>query len=199
MGLVDNFDSYTDGDLNGQGSWSGSTDFDIQGSVVQAGAKAVAHTAAASGNILKSFTGAASGTQSIYGRVASTAISGLWMVRLYEGAAARIFIQTDGAGNLSYNDGGGLVTIGAITADTWFKLDIEWQASDDTARYRLDNGTWTAFDTIVFPITTEIDTLRLFKDVADATAIYFDTAAEVGGDVVVTPQNQPTLLMLGVG
>ena len=39
--LEDNFDSYTDGDLNGQGGWSGSSAYDVQGITVQAGAKAV--------------------------------------------------------------------------------------------------------------------------------------------------------------
>ena len=39
--FVDNFNSYNDGDLNGQGDWSGSTEFQIQGVVVEEGDKAV--------------------------------------------------------------------------------------------------------------------------------------------------------------
>ena len=35
----DNFNSYNDGNLNGQGGWSGHTGFQVQGTVVKEGAK----------------------------------------------------------------------------------------------------------------------------------------------------------------
>ena len=41
LSLVDNFDSYSDGDLNGQGSWSGSTAFDVQTTIKHSGTKAI--------------------------------------------------------------------------------------------------------------------------------------------------------------
>ena len=54
MSLVDNFDSYTDGNLAGQGSWTdpegySSGDFDVQGTTVQGGTKAVAAVITGSG------------------------------------------------------------------------------------------------------------------------------------------------------
>ena len=39
--LDDDFDSYSDGDLNGQGNWLGDTDFDVQGVIKYSGTKAV--------------------------------------------------------------------------------------------------------------------------------------------------------------
>src|SRR3990167_5066927 len=39
--VTDNFDGYSDGDLTCNGNWSGSTQYDVQGTVVQAGSKAV--------------------------------------------------------------------------------------------------------------------------------------------------------------
>lgn len=68
MALVDSFDSYTGGDLNGQGSWSGDASFDVQSSVVQAGANAVSHATTGGVTATKTFTAEATGNQIFYVR-----------------------------------------------------------------------------------------------------------------------------------
>lgn len=194
--LTENFDSYTDGDLNGQGSWSGGTDFDIQGTTTQGGAKAVLHTAAASGSVSKSFTGASTGVQSLYGRVADTS-DGTWSVRIGEAGAAKHYVKTNG-GNVTYFDGATYATLGAISVDTWFQIDIQWDAATDQARYRLNGGSWSAYASGVATYTT-LDTFILVKDNTSTGDAFWDTFTDGGAVQITTPRQRHTLLTLGVG
>lgn len=174
--LTDNFDSYTDGDLNGQGSWSGSVEFDVQGTVVQAGAKAVAYLASSSNSISKDFTASTTGVQSIWGRVSDVTIDGRWSFRMASGASAIFYIKTN-AGNVVYFDGATYTTLGAVSNNTWFQVECQFDASTDKARYRLNGGTWTAYasGTAVF---TTLDRLYLVCDTATAGSSYWDTCAD---------------------
>lgn len=146
-GIVDDFESYTTGDLNGQGSWSGGTGFDVQSSVTNSGSNAVSHTTASSEVISKAFTDATSGTQIVYGRCSDVTSNERWSVRLRDNGSDRIYVKTNG-GNLEYFDGTSYNSIGSISADTWFKLQIDW-LSDSTARYTLNDGTPTSYDTFI--------------------------------------------------
>lgn len=47
--LFESFDDYTNGDLNGQGDWTGSTNWDVQNSVVKEGTKAIQQAGGTSG------------------------------------------------------------------------------------------------------------------------------------------------------
>ena len=172
--MVDSLDSYSDGDWAGNGTWTGSATWDIQGTVVQGGTKAAVHSGATGTEIDGTFTLAASDTQCLYGRTANNSISDLWTFDLAEGAQPVIRTRISG-GQLQYFDGATYNNLGAISNDTWFKLEIQWQASDDTARYQLDDGGYTAYDTIWSAITTGVDTLSPSKDANNAAAVYFDT------------------------
>lgn len=174
--LTDNFDSYTDGDLNGQGSWSGGTDFDIQGTTTQGGAKAVLNTAAASSSISKNFTGSATGVQSLYGRTADVTSDAVWSIRMGESGSAKHYIKTNG-GQVQYFNGAAYANLGAVSADTWFKLDIQWDASTDQARYRLNDGTWTSYYSGVATYT-QISTVILVKDSADTDDAFWDSFSD---------------------
>lgn len=52
--FYDGFESYSNGDLNGQGSWSGATDFQVQSTTVAVGSKAVHHPGTVANGISKS-------------------------------------------------------------------------------------------------------------------------------------------------
>jgi hypothetical protein len=191
--VTETFDACSDGDTNGYNSWSGSVNFDCQGTVTQSGAKAVVHQTAASGVIAKSFGSTdATGTQQIYGRVAGTTDE-LWMVRLREAGSSTIIVKTNG-GNLQYFDGGSYVTIGAVSLNTWFQLDVEWDAASDTARYRLDGGSWTSFVSFNGTITTGIDDVALVKGAANATAAYWDTLSPAGAVAAAADVKVPDLI-----
>ena len=94
MSVVDNFESYSNGDLTGQGGWSGSTEYDVQTSIVQAGSKAV-HSGGTNSKIEQTFTLEATGAQILRGRVTST-LSDKWALRIKEGSSNRIAIKTNG-------------------------------------------------------------------------------------------------------
>jgi len=141
----DDFNSYSDGDLNGQGSWGGDTAFDVQGDVVKEGAKAVS----GSGNvvtILKSGTGRGTGRITIYLRSSVTTDEVFFsLVNIGETAAlAGANLLSDGriVGWL----GGAEVYVELLASynvDQWYCVEIEWRASDKYVRFRLDGGNWT--------------------------------------------------------
>ena len=144
--LEDNFDLYNDGDLNGQGSWSGNAAFDVQGVTVQAGAKAVKATAAGV-YIEKTFTADPDGNQVFY--IRSNATDELSHTRLYAGAVhvLSLVMFADATIALGHGDGGGGDTNTTIldpySANQWYKIEIEWRTSDNKVRARVDDGTWT--------------------------------------------------------
>jgi len=172
--VVDDFDSYTDGDLTGQGSWSGDVTFDVEGTVFQAGTKAV-KSATTNDEIVKTFTLAATGMQTVWGRI-STTNADAWALRMKEGASERIAVRTN-AGNLEYYNGASYVVIGAITVDTWFQVDIDWDFSQQKARYRLNAGTWTAFANLLSNMTAGISGMALQHNNGAGDA-YYDSLAD---------------------
>lgn len=141
----DNFNSYTDGDLNGQGGWvyediSAKTWY-VEGTTVYEGTKA---TAESSGyNYLKDGTLTNDGRITVYLRWSSVATGGPYFT-LYEGTAGRIAtaLSQTGAGKFDYYSAG-WKNIGDVSADTWYCLEIEWRSSDHKVRYKLDGGAWT--------------------------------------------------------
>jgi hypothetical protein len=151
----DNFNSYNDGNLEGQGGW---THYDVytdhsqvQGIVVKEGAKAIKNSYAGdqvlvhSGNALKDgritfyfrtinhsgwYSGRDFQFRCTYGAWgAPTIIVGVYQdgyIKLYNGATGQfVNIQT-------YND------------DQWYCVEIEWRSSPDYKyRVRINGGTWT--------------------------------------------------------
>lgn len=192
MPITDNFDSYIDGDLNGQGSWSGNADFDVQGVTVQAGAKAIVNSAS-NKSILKSSTLASNGAQVIWGRVTTTG-DDIWAIRLSEGGTDRIGVKTNG-GNLQYFDGSTYNTIGTVSINTWFKLDVQWDFSTQMARYQLNDGGYTAYDTVLSNMSAGIDGVKLQNNGAAVTA-YWDTLA-VGQQTIVMDAVQGSYTLTG--
>lgn len=188
--LTENFDGYNDGDLNGQGNWAGSTDFDIQGTVVKEGAKAVTLSGGNSRSIVKTGTSTADGTLSFWHRQdvdparAVDIDSGL-IIQDSDGTNIYIVrfrrLSDNSAREIAYNDGD-YQTIGAFTDSVWYKVEIEWRSSDNKARYRIDEGNWTAwFDgaSSGTPAKVALYTGSSGPQVADAA--YWDEIGETSG------------------
>jgi hypothetical protein len=143
--LTDDFNSYTDGDLNGQGSWIGDVNFDIQGTTVKEGAKAVVIGTGADTVIKKTGTTLGDGRITFY--VYPTTANDEFMVGLYEGASWAYwytFATEMGDDTISFYASGDHHQIsGNYTENAWNECEIEWRGSDHTARARINRGTWT--------------------------------------------------------
>jgi len=177
--LVDNFDSYNNGDLNGQGSWSGDAEWDVQGTVVQAGAKAI-QCATHAKVIAKSFTAEGDGNQVFYGR--SSAINAgatNHQFRIQEGDTilAYILFNETGGGTMYLQDGDGSVSLGSWSAGSWVKVEVEWRTSDNTVRARINDGTWTAYRN-TYAAFTNVDKISLSNADGTGSTFYVDSFSD---------------------
>lgn len=167
--LEDSFNSYNDGDLHGQGSWSGAVSWDVQGTTVYEGAKAVecADRTANDKLVIKAGNKVTDGRIAIYLRVSAN--SGEGVINLCEdtgllGGGSRIrfsLAPRDKSGNIRYRNATVWVNIAPYSLNTWHLVECEWRSSDKKARYRVDSGTWTNWDTIQANWTNDIDMVEL--------------------------------------
>jgi len=147
MAVTDNFDSYNNGDLNGQGDWSGDVEFDVQTTIKQAGTKAVkiANLGANYKEIYKTFTGEGDGNQVFYIRFASGSdrYAMFHVGEVATGNKARIQIHDYNSGEFRLYASTNEQILSGLTTDQWYKCEIEWRTSDDSVRARVNDGTWT--------------------------------------------------------
>lgn len=147
--FTDDFNAYSAGDLNGQGSWAGSVQFDVQATVVKEGAKAVIGNAGGDYIISKSGTARTDGKKTFYFRTSNHAGFGsgqYFQIRLDCSTEASAFLAIN-----CHQDGyikrwvdTGLVDIQTYVDDHWYCIEIEWRSSPDYKyRVRVDGGAWT--------------------------------------------------------
>ncbi len=142
--LTEDFNSYNDGDLNGQGGWTAASQFDIQGDDVYEGAKAVKATLASGNNVNASKTGTetADGSASIYVKVSNVSYN--YLLFFLRTSTTDVYGIRFYLTNIQYKTGGSYVTFkSGAAADIWYNLQVEWRNSDYKARYRVDDGEWT--------------------------------------------------------
>lgn len=162
--FVENFDSYTAGDLTGQGGWSGSTGWDVVTSQFVSSPNAAAGSGATTTDIDKTFTGVGTGNQVFYMRSDTLAVGVTnHAVRFSEGTTFLfgIFLNEGGGspGDIVLN-GSAAVTVATWVIDTWYKIEVEWKTSDNTVRARVNDGTWTAFQSTAATFTN-VDTVKM--------------------------------------
>jgi hypothetical protein len=173
--FTDNFDSYNNGDLNGQGSWSGDTDFDVQESIKNSGTKGISCSVTGKA-IAKTGTLTADGEAFAYFR--TNADSGSWF-DLWEGANqityAR-FNHASGRGKLQASLAGSYEDVpGSITNDAFNKVTVQWRSSDKKVRWSLNDGTFTDWKTTFANFSSGLDKIRLVTaDVSVGGCCYFD-------------------------
>lgn len=150
-GGVDNFNSYSDGDLNGQSggsgwaaAWSGSTAFDVQGSVVYEGAKAIIIDNAAGGNMSRQLTSAVtSGT--VYVATRCTEYAGDAAIDFLVGSNIAVRVGFRDSGIVRSTNGAGNDTIIASFSTSIFYLFELTFNGDNTYNIRSHDGTtWSA-------------------------------------------------------
>jgi len=165
MALTENFNSYTDGDLNGQGSWVGNANFDIQGVVIQEGAKAVENLANANVSGLKSFTPTTQDGQQFYAKPETGSTGMITQINNAVGTVISINHSTEADG-------------------AWHKYNVEWDGTrvrdaGGTGKYRIkiDDGSWTVWTDGAISFTT-LDRINLKKG-AELLYAYWDNFTEV--------------------
>lgn len=146
--LTDNFNSYTDGNLSGQGPWSqgyGNDTFTVQTSGAKEG-KCV-YINADSENILAAACSAqATGRQTYYVKLSQTNISNgiyTWDAAYPNYNYYWMNNSWNSSGNVQFNNGSSMTTYQAYSANTWYCVEFEWRSSDNKFRYRIDGATYT--------------------------------------------------------
>lgn len=146
MAFHEDFNSYSDGDLNGQnggtgwsGAWSGSGNYDVQGSVVFEGAKAVINSANANADIERhATTGIGSGAVYIGIRPGNTS-AGAIAVKLQNASSytRRIGIVFNSSGNIVLEGTSNVTLVSGYAANTFylFRITFDTGTNQATAAY----------------------------------------------------------------
>ncbi|MFC1629632.1 putative metal-binding motif-containing protein [Patescibacteria group bacterium] len=158
--VIDNFNTYTDGTIVGQGSWEsyrGGENFMAQGTTTFEGAKAlynntegVVSVATRKGNPLSD------GRQVFYVKTENRHnwitddSDSVVQIRVTKGSWGANFcaVVFEKDGNVSYapSEYGPRQSFATYNDNEWTKVEIEWRSSDSKARYRANDGAWTIWD-----------------------------------------------------
>jgi len=159
---IDNFDSYSDGDLHAEnggsgwaGAWSGSTYFDVQGSVTRSGAKAVEMVSDATEPSIFRQLSAAADAGDIYFSFRRSGADDQFGLAFRSGGTA----SGDAAFEVKWENDGDLVLIGTTTVNiatgagtgTWYDIHVNI-VSTTTCRARAKTasaGAWGAYSSTV--------------------------------------------------
>ena len=191
------FNSLTTGDLNGQDSWSGDTEFDVQESVTYEGAKAIQVTdpgGQANGNIVRTISGVSSGVVYFAMRVSGQpgTYSG-WSVYFQDVTNSKsVGIEwLRSAIGIAFNvtGTGRTYIIPSAPTGTWIVFAIEFDASENQARVKWKNGDddwtdWSSWKAVSTPFS-QIDKISLVYDFYSGGGPYqFDTITPTDPTVV---------------
>jgi len=172
--LKDDFNSYQNSDLNGQGGWSGSNVFQVQDTLIYEGAKAIKANVDGFLEIFK------------YGQQKADGVLGIYLRtdEIGRGAYFHIFENDHvkggfycAGGNMRVYTWGPDYNIGVCNLNTWYFVQIQWRSvPDQKIRFRIDNGDWTAWDYPASAWTNGPNRVRL--STTGTGASYFDYISE---------------------
>jgi len=152
--FTDNFNSYNNGDLNGQGGWSGDTNFQVQETTVFEG-KAID-----GGNqtkvIEKSGNSVNDGRITFYTKNTSFNFSAFCV--LCEGDTLKTGI---GCRDGDIQIWGTWTVVKANITSAWYCIELEWRSSDHCVRARVDGGIWTDWEAVSSSWTNGLDKVKL--------------------------------------
>lgn len=187
----ENFDSYPDGSIanrSGGDGWAGNWivgagTWNIEGTLSQAGAKAVQAVISEGGtsqSIYRTFANINAGVVSVYVRK-SSATGANAQVQLLESTTSRAYIEFTDAGNIiafDYNSGSPryVTLLVGYQANTWYKVSIEIDKANQNNLFRaqIDNGAWSSWLQVSGGSYTNINRLQLSGDHSAGT-ITFDS------------------------
>ena len=156
--LCESFNYFLDGSVVGQEGWidrENGNRWLVQGLVVQEGAKALSNFNSTGESIITKNTGRAlaNGRQSFWVKTQNRANyvsfhSENVQLGMYQGSwdgPSRIVVAFNKNGNVNFVDArtDTRVNFGSYEDNTWNLINIEWRSIDRTARYKLNNGSWT--------------------------------------------------------
>lgn len=188
-----NFNSYNDGDLNGQGGWYqgyGTNVFTIQ-SVVAVEGKAVSVTT--TGENVLSFpvqSAVSDATQTFYFRASQTNIlcdMGFETAQ-YPSGSIVITISFQNDGKIYTNVNTTPTQIGTYEANTWYSVQVEWRSSDDKHRISINGGTFSDWYACSYNRDPASITCGFFDPRSSGT-FYWDYFAE---NPLVAPSGTPS-------
>jgi hypothetical protein len=178
----DDFNSYDDGNLITQGGWAdiiNGSFFQIQGSVVKEGAKAVSIAGGDSYRYVKKVgTLKADGKITFYFLRTAGAAAEI-QFNFMEGAADAVWLMMTG-NSVEVMNGNSFFSAGSYTDDIWNYVEIEWRSSDHYLRYKVNGGTWTDWypHHPSYGWTNGLDTVKLGSNINTTGMSYFDYIAE---------------------
>ena len=200
----DLFNSYSDGDLNTlnggsnfTAAWVADTAADVQGSTINEGAKAIQFGAFATDGIARrDFTAVTAGTMYFSVRLSQTNKDFAFSLR--ESGTGRMFIRFGADGNIAIFDNASYTTIQAYSADTWYRIGVDFDNSGQPNLYRanVDNGSFTAYKTVSGGSYTNVDRLQFDFSAFASGGGFWDTISPNYDVTVATKKN---LTLLGVG
>lgn len=152
LAFIDNFDSYNDGQLDGQGGWSGDSDFivgadykysnsgkGVKGSGGVYGDTTIAHTTGSKAKGRLSFKCQPKATNKTFGIYLTSS-----------GGVAGYYMFTESGSVLYWNGSEYKEIKSSYSANQWYHCQIEWDAdkgANGEIRYKIDDEDWTAWDT----------------------------------------------------
>jgi hypothetical protein len=156
--LFEDFNSYNLADLQGQGGWlhtggtSGSND--VTNADAKEGTQSVQNNDAPDENVAKNFTSAVANLRIVLHMKASVVTTGFPQFTVRNGGTLiyGMVRMGENSGKVSYQNRDGItwVDIGAITANTWHRIEGHFKdipGYDDLVEWNLDGGSFTAWAT----------------------------------------------------
>jgi hypothetical protein len=147
--LLENFNSYGNGNLNGQGSWSGSTMFQVEEATVFEGTKAIRNSDFNPCFITKLVSAKDAGFVSCMLRkdVSAGIFVTLQLIDLLDSVPTCISRAGMKGSAIGYYANSVFVPIlTPYLIDTWYKMDIVFRTTPDhKCRYRVNDGSWSSW------------------------------------------------------
>ena len=143
--ITDNFEAYNNGNLSGQGNWTGDTDPQVQGGFVKSGSKAVSWPS----NLDKQ-------THNIYAVPQAAGVQGFWLafsditaatgigVWLKNGTDVICRLRNSVSGEININTGEGEFAVATgLSSSTYYHVYLEWDGATGKVRAKVGAGAWT--------------------------------------------------------
>ncbi len=143
----DNFESYSVGNLAGQGDWNGASknkeDYQVQSGTTYSGSRAVYVKASGGGgfnysHILKVGTETSTGSVIFYYYPIAGTSNDIMLRSSTPTTIVQFHVTAD---NLQYlNSSGAPVSLVEGWTRQWYKVEIDWRSSDNTVKYKITPG-----------------------------------------------------------
>jgi acyl-coenzyme A thioesterase PaaI-like protein len=182
MATLDNFDSYSDGDLNLQGGWTANSSVDIQGVTVQSGAKAVSRPGGLGGTTTstKSITPITTNGSTVSFYIRSTTVNdaggGAFGGAIFSSTneIARVVIDQT-TNNIKLIGSTTVELLAGPSIDTWYKITLEINFGTDTVRAKVDNSSYSSVVSGASGAFSQVDVIGMVWGGTSGTSSFIDT------------------------